>query len=52
MIGRYLRGEPTQEPTAYMAKLRVAYDTGTDEMDRLAEEALQAQRDGDTPEAN
>lgn len=51
VLGRYLRGEPTQEPSTYMTALRLAYDSGHEEIERQHDEWQQSQR-GQTPESD
>lgn len=50
VIGRYLRGEPTQAPSAYMVELRQAYDSAYEEIERQHEEHLRVLREGETPQ--
>lgn len=38
VLGRYLRDEPAQPPSEHLQKLRVAYDSGHDEMARQHDE--------------
>jgi hypothetical protein len=51
VIGRYLRGEPTQEST-FMVELRRAYDSGHDEVARQHDEWLQSQDNSAPPDAD
>lgn len=43
VLGRYLRAEPTQEPSDYLKSLRRAYDSAHEELERQREDWLKSQ---------
>jgi hypothetical protein len=55
ILGRYLRGEPTEPPSNYLESLRHAHDSAHDDMARQHEEQEELQRaigKGDLPAGN